>query len=256
MLGRPLNRGEIYNYEDFDLMKTLAKQGASALLNLRLSEQLSRSREMAAVGKVSSFVMHDLKNLVSALSLMLENGKEYIDVPEFQKDLLDSLGNTVTKMNNLISRLKQIPEKLSLQCTHVDLLQLATETAMMVKGGELVVSGEQVIAEVDREEIQKVALNLMLNAIEATEGKHPVTVEVGLAESPYLLVKDQGCGIPEDFLRNSLFTPFKSTKNKGLGIGLYQCKKIVEAHGGKIDVISELHKGSEFKVWLPKAVEQ
>jgi putative PEP-CTERM system histidine kinase len=256
ILGRPLNRGEIYNYEDFDLMKTLAKQGASALLNLRLSEQLTRSREMAAIGKVSSFVMHDLKNLVSALSLMLENGKEYIDVPEFQKDLLDSLGNTVTKMNNLISRLKQIPEKLSLQCTHVDLLQLATETAMMVKGGDLLVSGEQVIAEVDREEIQKVALNLMLNAIEATEGKHPVTVEVGLAESPYLLVKDEGCGIPEDFLRNSLFTPFKSTKKKGLGIGLYQCKKIVEAHGGKIEVISELHKGSEFKVWLPKAVEQ
>jgi len=211
---------------------------------------------MAAIGKVSSFVMHDLKNLVSALSLMLQNGKEYIEVPEFQKDLLDSLGNTVTKMNNLISRLKQIPEKVSLQCSHVDLLQLATETAMMVKGGELLVSGEQVIAEVDREEIQKVALNLMLNAIEATEGKHPVTVEVGMAESPYLLVKDEGCGIPGDFLRNSLFTPFKSTKKKGLGIGLYQCKKIVEAHGGKIEVISELHKGSEFKVWLPKAVEQ
>jgi putative PEP-CTERM system histidine kinase len=256
MLGRPLNRGEIYNYEDFDLMKTLAKQAASALLNLHLSEQLTRSREMAAIGRVSSFVMHDLKNLVSALSLMLENGNEYIDVPEFQKDLLDSLGNTVTKMNNLISRLKQLPEKLSLQCTLVDLLQLATETAMMVKGGNLLVSGEQVIAKVDREEIQKVALNLMLNAIEATEGKHPVTVEVGLAESPYLLVKDQGCGIPEDFLRNSLFTPFKSTKKKGLGIGLYQCKKIVDAHGGKIEVISELHKGSEFKVWLPRAVEE
>jgi putative PEP-CTERM system histidine kinase len=252
MLGRPLNQGEVYNYEDFDLMKTLAKQAASALLNLHLSEQLTRSREMAAIGKVSSFVMHDLKNLVSALSLMLENGKEYIDVPEFQKDLLDSLGNTVTKMNNLISRLKQIPEKLSLQCTRVDLLQLATETALMVKGGELLVSGEQVIAEVDREEIQKVALNLMLNAIEATEGKHPVTVEVGLAQSPYILVKDEGCGIPDDFLRNSLFTPFKSTKKKGLGIGLYQCKKIVEAHGGKIEVISELRKGSEFTVWLPK----
>ena len=68
-------------------------------------------------------------------------------------------------------------------------------------------------------------------------------------------MKDKGCGISEDFLRNSLFTPFKSTKKKGLGIGLYQCKKIVEAHGGKIEVISELNKGSEFTVWLPKAVD-
>ena len=256
ILGRPLNRNETYNYEDFDLMKTLAKQAASALLNLRLSEQLTRSREMAAMGRVSTFVMHDLKNLVSALSLMVDNGKEYINVPEFQDDLLDSLGNTVTKMNNLISRLKQLPEKLSLQRTPVDLLKLANETALMVKGGKLQVSGEQVIADVDREEIQKVALNLILNAIEATVGEHPVTVEVGLAESPFLLVKDKGCGISEDYLRNSLFTPFKSTKKKGLGIGLYQCKKIVEAHGGKIEVISELNKGSEFTVWLPKAVEQ
>jgi signal transduction histidine kinase len=179
-----------------------------------------------------------------------------MEEPEFQKDLLESLDSTVSKMNNLISRLKHLPEKLSLQLAPVDLLQLARETVTIVKKGDLQVSGEPVIAEVDREEIQKVALNLMLNAIEASEVGNPVTVEVGMAESPYLRVKDQGSGIPEDFLRNSLFVPFKSTKKRGLGIGLYQCKKIVEAHGGKIDVISQVDRGSEFTVWLPKAVEQ
>jgi putative PEP-CTERM system histidine kinase len=255
-LGRPLNRNETYNCEDFDLMRTLARQASSALLNLTLSEQLTISRELAAIGRVSTFVMHDLKNLVSALSLMLENAREYMEEPEFQKDLLESLDSTVSKMNNLISRLKHLPEKLSLQLAPVDLLQLARETVTIVKKGDLQVSGEPVIAEVDREEIQKVALNLMLNAIEASEVGNPVTVEVGMAESPYLRVKDQGSGIPEDFLRNSLFVPFKSTKKRGLGIGLYQCKKIVEAHGGKIDVISQVDRGSEFTVWLPKAVEQ
>ncbi|HEX2770699.1 MAG TPA: XrtA/PEP-CTERM system histidine kinase PrsK [Geobacteraceae bacterium] len=251
VLGRPLNRDESYSYEDFDLMKTLARQASSALLNLRLSDQLARSREMAAMGRVATFVMHDLKNLVSALSLMLDNVQEYIADPEFQKDLLDTLGNTVTKMNSLISRLKHLPEKVSLQRTPVDLLQLAHDTTLLVKGGNFLVTGAPVIAEVDRDEIQKVALNLMLNAIESTAGKKPVTVEVGKEETPFFRVKDEGCGIPEDFLRNSLFTPFKSTKKKGLGIGLYQCKKIVEAHGGKIEVISELDKGSEFTVWLP-----
>lgn len=251
VLGRPLNRDESYSYEDFDLMKTLARQASSALLNLRLSDQLARSREMAAMGRVATFVMHDLKNLVSALSLMLDNVQEYIADPEFQKDLLDTLGNTVTKMNSLISRLKHLPEKVSLQRTPVDLLQLAHDTTLLVKGGNFLVTGAPVIAEVDRDEIQKVALNLMLNAIESTAGKKPVTVEVGKEEAPFFRVKDEGCGIPEDFLRNSLFTPFKSTKKKGLGIGLYQCKKIVEAHGGKIEVISELDKGSEFTVWLP-----
>lgn len=253
MLGRPLNRHETYNYEDFDLMKTLARQASSALLNLRLSDQLARSREMEAMGRVSTFVMHDLKNLVSALSLMLDNAQEYIADPEFQKDLLDTIRNTVTKMNSLITRLKHLPEKVSLQRTPVDLLQLAHDTALLVKGGNFLVTGAPVIAEVDREEFRKVALNLMLNAIESTAGKQPVKVEVGKKETPFFRVKDEGCGIPEDFLRNSLFTPFKSTKKKGLGIGLYQCKKIVEAHGGKIEVISELDKGSEFTVWLPKS---
>jgi signal transduction histidine kinase len=199
--------------------------------------------------------MHDLKNLVSALSLMLDNAHEYIDVPDFQKDLLDSLGNTVTKMNNLISRLKHLPEKVSLQRTSVDLLQLAHDTTLLVKGGNFLVTGTPVIAEVDRDEIQKVALNLMLNAIESNTGNQPVTVEVGKEAAPFFRVKDEGCGIPDDFLRDSLFTPFKSTKKKGLGIGLYQCKKIVEAHGGKIEVISELDKGSEFTVWLPGGSE-
>jgi hypothetical protein len=253
VLGKPLNRKEQYNHEDFDLMKTLARQASSALMNLTLSEQLVRSREMAAIGRVSTFVVHDLKNLVATLSLMVENAREFMQEPEFQKDLLESLGNTVSKMNNLISRLKHLPEKITLQCSPVDLLQLARETVSIVKKGDFLLSGEPVIAQVDREEIQKVALNLMLNAIEASEGNKTVTVEVGMAESPFLRVKDKGCGIPEDFINNGLFAPFMSTKKQGLGIGLYQCKKIVEAHGGKIEVISELHKGSEFTVWLPKA---
>jgi putative PEP-CTERM system histidine kinase len=254
VLGRSINSEESYNHEDFDLMITLARQASSSLLNLRLSEQLSLSREMAALGKVSAFVVHDLKNLVSALTLSLDNAQEYITDPEFQKDLLFTLGNTVTKTNALISRLKNLPEKVTLLRTPVDLLQLAHDTATLVKGNNFQVTGAPVIAEVDRDEIQKVALNLMLNAIEATDGKDSVTVEVGVDESPFFRVKDKGCGITEDFLRNWLFTPFKSTKKKGLGIGLYQCKKIVEAHGGKIEVMSKLDKGSEFTVWLPKTV--
>ncbi|MDD2272126.1 MAG: PEP-CTERM system histidine kinase PrsK [Desulfuromonadaceae bacterium] len=252
MLGRPLNANEIYGCEDFDLMRTLAKQASSALMNLRLSDQLACSRELAAIGKVSTFVMHDLKNLVSTVSLLLENAQEHIAVPAFQSDLLMSLGNTIIKMRTIISRLKHLPEKNSLQLAPVDLLQMAREAAAMVGGRKLEVTGTSVFADVDREELQKVALNLMLNAVEATEGNAPVTVEVGSEDAPYFRVKDEGCGIAPAFLEHVMFTPFVSTKKTGLGIGLYQSKQIVEAHGGTIEVVSTLDQGSEFTVWLPK----
>ncbi len=252
MLGRPLICNEIYTYEDFDLMRTLARQASSALLNLRLSEQLSRSRELAALGKVSAFVMHDLKNLVSVVSITLDNAKQHIALPEFQQDMLASMEITVTRMKTLISRLRHLPAKNSLQRAPIDLLQMAHETAAMVKGPALQVTGTHVMADGDLEELQKVALNLMMNAVEATNGSKPVQVEVGERETPYFRVKDEGCGIPDAYLQNVLFKPFSSTKKHGLGIGLYQSKQIVEAHGGTIEVVSRVNQGSEFTVWLPK----
>ncbi len=252
VLGRPLSVEEVYTYEDFDLMRTLAKQASSALLNLRLSDQLACSRELAAIGKVSAFVMHDLKNLVSSVSLLLENAQEHITVPAFQNDLLMTLGNTVIKMRAIIARLKHLPEKKSLQLTPVDLLQMAHDTAAMVTGRTLEVTGTKVIAEADREELQKVALNLMLNAVEATSGNTPVKVEVGENGSPFIRIMDNGCGITAQFMRHVLFKPFTSTKKQGMGIGLYQSRQIIEAHGGRIEVVSSVENGSEFTVWLPK----
>lgn len=252
MLGNPLCDVESYSHEDFDLMMTIAKQASSALLNLRLSHQLASARELAALGRVSAFVMHDLKNLVSTMSLMLDNARENISLPEFQKDLLTSLEQSRERMNSLIMRLKHLPASNTLRRAPVDLLQMAHETASLVKGKRLEITGTRVFAQADRDELQKVVLNLMLNAVEATGGCGPVTVEVGEREAPFVKVRDQGCGIPEDFLHSGLFSPFVTTKKKGLGIGLYQSKQIIEAHGGTIEVVSKVHYGSEFTVWLPR----
>ncbi len=251
MLGTQINSSEVYTYEDYDLMQTLAQQASSALLNMRLTDELALAKEMEALGRIAAFIIHDLKNLVYTISLTLDNARTYISDAEFQQDMLETLGNTVSKMNTLISRLNTIPDKKGLPRVKTDLMHLVKETVALVKRCEVTIFGMSVSVIVDRQEIQKVFLNLILNAVEATDGKGPVSVEVGLTEFPYVTVIDGGCGIDDEFLRRKLFTPFQTTKKSGLGIGLYQCKQIVESHQGRIEVTSNQGKGTAFTVWLP-----
>jgi putative PEP-CTERM system histidine kinase len=251
LLGSPICANESYDFEDYDLMKAFASQTSSAILNLRLSGQLAEANEIEVLGKISTFVIHDLKNLVYTLSLIVDNAGNYITEPQFQQDMLESLGNTVTRMNTLIAKLKYLPEKRGLRKEPVDLLRLTEETATLITGADVQVGGSSVLAGVDGDEMQKVVLNLLLNAVEATDGNRPVKVLVGAAGQAFIRVTDEGCGIPEEYVRRHLFGLFKSTKKNGLGIGLYQCKHIVEAHEGNIEVISVVGKGTEFTVWLP-----
>ena len=253
MLGNQVSTDERYTYEDYDLMLTLAQQASSALLNMRLIDELAVAKEMEALGRVATFVIHDLKNLVYTISLTVDNARTYIVDPEFQVDMLETLGNTVTKMNALISRLNVIPDKKAAARERTDLVRLVNETVALVKRCEITsfMPPSPVEAYIDFQDIQKVVLNLVLNAVEATEGLGPVLVEVGVRETPFISVTDKGCGISEEFIRTRLFTPFQTTKKSGLGIGLFQCRQVVESHHGRIDVISTLGQGATFTVWLP-----
>lgn len=253
-LGKAIKDNEVYIYEDYDLMKTIARQASLAIMHQRLSEQITQTREIEAIGNVAAFVIHDLKNLVSNLSLIVENADRHLHNPDFQKDMLASLGNTVVKMQRLIGRLKNLGEGDLFNLQQVDLLELVEKTARLVTSGSLVtVSGMPVTALVDANEIQKVILNLLINGIEASEPDEPVLVEVGYTGAPYIRVTDRGCGMSSRFIRTELFKPFRTTKQQGLGIGLYQCRQIVEAHNSRIEVSSVEGSGSVFTVWLATA---
>ena len=255
VLGRHLSE-EAYTYEDYDLMKMIAQQAALSIVNFRLSEELAETREIAAVAKVSSFIIHDLKNHAYTLSLLLENAETHIEDSSFQMDMLDTVKNTVASMKDIIERLKGIPEKDKLYTGLIDISMLARETAIEMKkyhgDSVVIVEGSPVFAMVDAEEIRKVILNMILNAADATSGKGRISVSSGMSgDHGYVRVEDDGCGMAEEFMAGSLFKPFRSTKKKGLGIGLYQCKQIVEAHSGRIEVQSASGKGSVFTVYLP-----
>lgn len=249
---------EKFTYEDYDLMITFARQATFSLMSMRLSEELAETREIAAVAKISSFVVHDLKNLASTLSLILNNAEEYIGDPEFQKDMVETVRNTLGKMQVLIQSLRRIPEKTELKREQTDIDLLVRETVEDVlrtkPRTKIFHHGSSVYATVDIEEMKKVVLNLLLNALDASGDDGTVSVTTGRnGKNLYVRVEDDGCGMTEEFMNNDLFKPFRSTKKRGLGIGLYQCKQIVEAHRGDIGAESSKGKGSIFTVYLPLA---
>ena len=251
ILDEQINPEEELTYEDYDLLQMLARQTIATVQGLRLSEQLSNSRELAAIGKVSTFVLHDLKNQVSGLSLMLDNARNYMDDPEFQQDMLETVANTVKNMKGLIARLKNVKEKPELVIASIPLNKIIDE-AIETAGTPVEVTGKSVQVAVDEEEIYKVILNLLVNATEATDDGEPVRVSYGCRDDfASVLVSDSGCGMTVDFIENKLFKPFETTKKHGFGIGLYQCRQIVEAHGGEIEVTSIEGEGTTFTVLLP-----
>jgi putative PEP-CTERM system histidine kinase len=256
VLGHPINSDEVYIYEDYDLMKTISRQAYLAIMHQRMSEELTHAREIKAIENVATFVVHDLKNLISNLSLIVENAARHMHNPDFQRDMIESLGNTVAKMQKLISRLKNLGEQDHLKQRQVNLLDLAQRTAQLVVGSKVTVTGTAETVCVDENEIQKVILNLVMNGIEASPQDEHVAIEVGRSAAAFIKVTDRGCGMSSKFLRTDLFKPFRTTKNKGLGIGLYQCRQIVEAHNGSIEVDSSEGSGSVFTVWFASAPHQ
>ena len=255
LIGETVSSDDHLIFEDYDLMKVLARQSTSVLLSLKLATQLVSAHEMAAIGKMSTFVIHDLKNYVSGLTLMVDNAREHINNPEFQADMLEALDEAIGKVNVLITRLKNIKEKKDLNLALCDLADIVRKGVKASGQKPKMAQGEKVPVLVDAGEIEKVVHNLLLNAQEAGSRKGLITINVGLAESAFFEVTDQGVGMTDDFIRNRLFQPFQTSKKEGLGVGLYQCRQIIEAHGGKIEVSSKVGDGTTFKVHLPAVVD-
>ncbi len=249
-----------YTVEELDLLKCMGDQIAAALLNLRLTNELMVAKELEAFQTMSAFFVHDLKNATSSLGLTLQNLQVHFADPEFREDALRGIASTIGRINLHIERLGLLRSKLELKPVQSDLNQLVLETLDHLNG----MPGVELIKElqplpnvvVDREQMQNVVTNLLLNAREAVGTDGEIRVETAQRDGRAILsITDNGCGMSRDFLRESLFRPFQTTKKKGLGIGMFQSKVIVEAHRGSIQVESEPGKGTKFGVLLPLAAD-
>jgi putative PEP-CTERM system histidine kinase len=248
--------GVSYTVEELDLLKCIGDQLAAALLNLRLTEDLMQSKELEAFQTMSTFFVHDLKNAASSLNLTLRNLPVHFDDPEFRADALRGIGNTVSRIDHMIERLSALRNKAEPRLEESDLNELVGETLERI-GAMPGVELEQELRPLpkisaDREQIRSVITNLLLNAREALGAGGRIRVQTTIEDKRAVLaIEDNGSGMSAQFMKESLFRPFQSTKKKGLGIGMFQAKTIIEAHGGHIRVESASGQGTTFRVSFP-----
>jgi len=248
--------GATYTLEEFELLECIGDQIASNLLNLRLARKIMLGKELEAFQSISAFFVHDLKNTASTLNLMLQNFPIHYDEPEFRADALRGIGETTKRINQIIERLSAVRNRLELKPEELDLNAIVDQELQAVNASAGVSVEKQLTplpkVQGDAQQLRSVVTNLLINARDAVGESGRIRVETEARNGWItLLVVDDGCGMSPEFVRDSLFRPFKTTKKKGLGIGMFQTKAIVEAHHGRLRVQSEAGKGTAFQMALP-----
>ena len=256
LLVGPERTGAVYSSEDLEFLEVLGEQAAGVIVTVQMSERVAQSREFEAFHRLTSFVIHDIKNSISALSMLSENAIRHFDDPEFQRDVVKTVAKSVDRMRVLLGRLSSAPEAAGLHLETVDLAGLVRDAAASVAPNDRISLVMDLAplppVRADADALLRVVQNLVTNAVQSIEGQGIVTLRTAAQDRHAVLsVADTGCGMSEEFLRGSLFSPFQTTMQGGWGIGLYQAKSIVEAHGGRIDVSSQVGSGTTFRVSLP-----
>jgi putative PEP-CTERM system histidine kinase len=248
--------GAIYSVEELDLLKCIGDHMTSVLMNLRLANDVAQAKELDAFRTMSAFFVHDLKNAAASLNLMLKNLTVHFDDPGFRQDALRTVRNAARRIDEIIERLSTLRQDAGGVHVAADLNQIVSEALDKVNGTPSIEVTKElrplpaILA--DRDQIHSVVTNLVLNAREAVSAGGRVFVRTEhQGRRVVLSVVDNGCGMTQAFLTDRLFRPFQSTKKKGLGIGLFQSRAIVQAHGGGIHVESAPGQGTTFFVSFP-----
>ncbi|MDA5193578.1 XrtA/PEP-CTERM system histidine kinase PrsK [Govanella unica] len=245
------------NWEDRDILKTVARQIASYVAEQGSEKALAESRQFDEFNKKFAFIMHDIKNLASQLSLMVKNADRHAGNPEFQRDMILTVRDSVGKMNGLLTRLNRLRDsdgKTALVSVNLaDLLKKLVGDRPSDKLG-LTFSGDTalVFVKADVAQLETVFGHLLQNALEAVGDRGRVDLSLGVQDGwAVAVVADNGPGMEETFVRDELFKPFRTTKENGYGIGAFESRQIVRSFGGRLDVDSAVGKGTVMTVRLP-----
>jgi putative PEP-CTERM system histidine kinase len=253
LLARPRTRMDV-NWEVTDLLKTAGRQAASYLAQMQATEALLEARKFEAFSRMSAFVVHDLKNIVTQLSLMMKNAKRLAHNPEFQADMIMTVENSLERMRQLMLQLREGAAPAG-AAVGVDLGHIARtlEESVRRRGRALELDIPQPVATRGHDErMERVVGHLVNNALDATPPDGRVWLKIDRHGSHARVeVGDNGHGMSEAFVRDRLFKPFQTTKNTGMGIGAYESFQYVQELGGKVDVRSREGEGTVVTLLLP-----
>ncbi|MFP4075713.1 MAG: XrtA/PEP-CTERM system histidine kinase PrsK [Halochromatium sp.] len=246
------------DWEERDLLKTAGRQLAIHVALVRVQEALLEARQFEAFHRLAAFLVHDLKNVSAQLSLICSNAERHRDNPEFISDALrtmaharDRLDRTQAQLRNVQSNAESAPRQ---RIALAKLLEEVVAESQDKRPTPALEIRRSVELHVDAEGLKNVVQHLVRNAQEATPDEGQVDLVLDADEHwAQVRVQDSGAGMDEDFMRRRLFRPFQTTKgNAGMGIGLYEARERIHRMGGRIEVESELGKGSLFRLWLPR----
>ncbi|MDH5515828.1 MAG: PEP-CTERM system histidine kinase PrsK, partial [Gammaproteobacteria bacterium] len=245
-----------FNWEDSDLVKTAGRQVAVHLAQLEASRALAEAKQFEACNRLTSYVMHDLKNLIAQLSLVVSNAAKHKGNPQFMEDAITTVDNSVQKMNKLLEHLRSDTMQVQ-ETTSLDVCSMLQDVVKTMSNNQPVPSLDcQVVGihiHADRERCGAIIGHLIRNAQDATPADGKVIVRLFKREDRAIIeVQDTGSGMDETFIKERLFRPFDSTKGKaGMGIGVYEARDYIHKHGGDLEVISRVDEGSTFRIRLP-----
>jgi signal transduction histidine kinase len=261
-----------FTEEDVRPLSILANNVSVALENARLyddlrkqmrqlqdaQEQLVQAAKLAAIGELASNVAHEINNPLTSILGFAELIKEDRDIDSVVKDV-DVIEKESLRAKEIVHQLLQFSRKRSLRFTEVDINKILREVidliSLKLKESRIEILenyGNITTVEGDENQLKQVFLNIINNAIYAMGKKGSLDISSSAADGNVCVdISDTGGGMPKDIL-SRIFEPFFSTKKeKGTGIGLSVSYKIIQGHGGHIDVETVEGKGTRFTLVLP-----
>jgi putative PEP-CTERM system histidine kinase len=260
VLDHAASRKKSFNWEDSDLLKTAARQVAAFLEQMNAAKALAVARQFENFNKVSTYVVHDIKNLAAQLSLISSNAEKHKDNPLFMEDVFKTIKNSVSKMNKMMEVLNgKVTKTTSSKVDIISVLEELVHSRQIAGGTPVPILGcesTSYYVKADKNQLLAILGHLVQNAQDATGDDGKITILQKRTNNGVVIeIDDTGCGMSEDFIKTNLFKPFKTTKgSKGMGIGVYEAREIILAIGGQIEVRSEVDKGTCFKITIPGAI--